>query len=231
MKKSIILINKNFFILNNKEYDFDKINEINHLLKSNLKIVILEENLYVKQFTWKAAHKGKRQKINEFVDYKINNEFPQTGDLLYDFEKNDNNIAIYSMKGAKRVECLSKKADNLEVKPIQFIIKEIMFKRLKKSDFNAQVLIKFNECYYYACFKNGLFNFGLADENKDSILNTVLQEHNTEEIYIDHSIANIICSNDKLKIIKLNLGELINEKIYEKQRFHSRKILFQNGTE
>ena len=100
MKKSIVIIKKNLFIYNGEEYDFDKVNEMNNLLKSNLKIIILEEELYVKQFTSKI----KRNKIYEFIDYKINNDFPQNGDILYDFEKNNNIIAIYYIKGAKRIE-------------------------------------------------------------------------------------------------------------------------------
>ena len=122
MKKSIVIIKKNLFIYNGEEYDFDKVNEMNNLLKSNLKIIILEEELYVKQFKSEI----KRNKIYDFIDYKISNDFPQNGDILYDFEKNNNIIAIYYIKGAKRIEKISEIAKNIEVKPIQFIVKDIM---------------------------------------------------------------------------------------------------------
>lgn len=218
MKKSIILINKNSFVFNYQEYGFDRINEIVALFKPRLKIIILEENLYVKQFT----NNVKRHKMYEFVDNKINNDFPQTGDLLYHFEKNNNIIAIYSIKGAKRIERLSITSNSLEIKPIQFIIREIMQKILKRNNFNANVVLKLNKVYYFTCFKNGLFNYGFVGENEDSILNEI---NNFEEIYTDNNDFDIFSSKKKIKIIKLNMGDLINEKVYEKQKFHSRKIL------
>lgn len=221
MKKSIILLNRNFFVYNGKEFDMDKIDEINYQFRSNIKIILLQENLYAKKFNEKL----KRHKLYEFVDYKINNEFPQNGDILYDFEIKNNIIAIYSIKGAKRVEDLSKKAASLEVKPIQFIINEIMIRVLKNKKFSAKVLVKFREYYYFMSFTQGLFDFGVVNEDKNKIINAIDEMCDLKEIYIDNSAAGILCSNNEVKRIELNLGELINEKIYEKQKFYSRKVL------
>ncbi|EHI99728.1 hypothetical protein CDLVIII_3152 [Clostridium sp. DL-VIII] len=218
MKKSIILINKSSFVFNNQEYNFDRINEVVDLFKPRLKIVILEENLYVKQF----HDKVKKHKMYELVNNKINNNFPQTGDLLYDFEKKNNIIVIYSIKGAKRIEKLSIASSFLEIKPIQFIIKEVMQKILKRNNFNADVVVKLNEFYYFTCFKKGLFNYGFVNDNEELILNEI---NDSEEIYIDNNVFDIFSSKNKIKIIKLNIGDLINEKIYEKQKFYSGKIL------
>lgn len=220
MKKSTVIIKKNLFIYNGDEYDFDKVNEINNLLKANLKIVILEEELYVKQFKSDI----KRNKMYEFIDYKINNEFPQNGDILYDFEKKNNNIAIYYIKGAKRVGKISAIAKNIEIKPIQFIVKDVMIKILKTNNINCKVFIKFNEYYYYIIFKEGLFHYGFVEKDEEIILNKIIKNNGFGEIYIDNSIRDLSLEN-KFKIIKMNIGELINEKIYEKQRLYSRKIL------
>jgi hypothetical protein len=220
MKKSIVIIKKNLFIYNGEEYDFDKVNEMNNLLKSNLKIIILEEELYVKQF----KNEIKRNKMYDFIDYKINNDFPQNGDILYDFEKNNNIIAIYYIKGAKRIEKISEIAKNIEVKPIQFIVKDVMMKILKTNIFNCKVIIKLNEYYYYISFKEGLFYYGLVEKDKEIVLDKINQNDDFGEIYVDNSLCELSLTN-KFKIIKMNIGELINEKIYEKQRFHSRKIL------
>jgi len=220
MKKSIVIIKKNLFIYNGEEYDFDKVNEMNNLLKSNLKIIILEEELYVKQF----KNEIKRNKMYDFIDYKINNDFPQNGDILYDFEKNNNIIAIYYIKGAKRIEKISEIAKNIEVKPIQFIVKDVMMKILKTNIFNCKVIIKLNEYYYYISFKEGLFYYGLVEKDKEIVLDKISQNDDFGEIYVDNSLCDLSLTN-KFKIIKMNIGELINEKIYEKQRFHSRKIL------
>lgn len=220
MKKSTVIIKKNLFIYNGEEYDFDKVNEINNLLKANLKMVILEEELYVKQF--KSDIKSKR--MYEFIDYKINNDFPQNGDILYDFEKNNNIIAIYYIKGAKRVEKISAIAKNIEIIPIQFIVKDVMIKVLKTNNFNCKVFIKFNEYYYYIIFKEGLFYCGFVEKDEEIILDKIIKNNGFGEIYIDNSMRDLSLEN-KFKIIKINIGELINEKIYEKQRLYSRKIL------
>jgi len=221
MNKDIVIIKKNFFIYNGEEYDFDRVTEINNLLKSNLKIIILEEELYAKQFTSNI----KRNQIYQFVDYKINNDFLQNGDILYDFEKINNVIAIYYIKGAKRIEKLSEKAKNIEVKPIQFIAKDVMRKVLNNENFNCRILLKFQEYYYYMSFKNGLFYNGFVNEDKDLVVNKIIENNYLGEIYVDYDIEEDLFSLDEFKIIKINLGELINEKIYEKQKFYSRKIL------
>ena len=220
MNKSIVILKKNLFIHNGEEYDFDKFNDMNIMLKSNIKIVLLEEELYVKQFEGEI----KRNKIYEFIDYKINNDFPQNGDILYDFERNNKFIAIYYIKGAKRIEKISEIAKNIEVKPIQFIVKDVMMKILKTNIFNCKVIIKLNEYYYYISFKEGLFYYGLVEKDKEIVLDKINQNDDFGEIYVDNSLCELSLTN-KFKIIKMNIGELINEKIYEKQRFHSRKIL------
>ena len=220
MKKSIVIIKKNSFMYNEEEYDFDRVNDMNNLLKSNIKIVILEEELYVKQFKSDL----KRNKMYDFIDYKINNDFPQNGDVLYDFERNSNLISIYYIKGAKRIEKISEKAKNIEVKPIQIIVKEVMMKILKNNIFNCKVLIKFNEHYYYISFKEGLFYYNYIEKDKEIVLDKIVQNNDFGEIYVDTSLGDLSLTA-KFKIIKINIGELINEKIYEKQRFHSRKVL------
>lgn len=220
MKKSTIIIKKNLFIYNEEEYDFNKVNEMSNLLKSNLKIIILEEELYVKQFTSEI----KRNKMHEFIDYKINNDFPQNGDILYDFEKTNNTIAIYYIKGAKRIEKISEIAKNIEVKPIQLIVKDVMMKILKTNIFNCKVLLKFKEYYYYILFKEGLFYYGFVEENKEIVWDKISRNDDFGEIYVDNSLGDLPIIN-KFNIIKMNIGELINEKIYEKQRFHPRKVL------
>jgi len=221
MNKSVVVVKKNFFTYNEEDYDYDSIIEMKHLLKSNLKLIILEEDLYVKQFT----NKIKRNKVYEFIQYKINNEFPQNGDILYNFDKNNNSISIYYIKGAKRIEKLSEIANDIEVKPIQIIVKDVMKKVLKSDDFNCKVLINMNGYYYYMLFKGGLFNYGFVKEIKEEVMCLLIETNDFGEIYVDNNIVDNLFSEDKFKLIKINLGELINEKIYEKQKFYSRKVL------
>ena len=221
MKKSIIFINKDFYTYNGEKYDFDRFSEISDLLKSNIKIIILEEELFVKRF----KDNIRRYKLSNFVDHKIKNDFPQNGDILYDFEKRKNNIIIYSIKGARRVEKLIKKANNIEIKPIQFIIKDIIMKITGKNLLNFNALVKYDRCYYYLSFRDGLYHNGFISENEDKVLNTLIKNNNFDEIYADYNTISLFSDYDNFKVNKINIGELINENIYEKQRVYSRKFL------
>jgi hypothetical protein len=221
MKKAVIFMKKNSFICNGQEYDFNRISEVKHLFKSDLKIIILEEELYAKQY----ANNIKRNQIYEFVEYKINNDFMQNGDILYDFQKVKNIIAIYYIKGATRIEKLSEGTDNLEVKPIQFIAKEVMEKILNNENFTCSLLVRFQDCYYFMIFKEGFFYSGFVSEEKDLIFSKIIENNELEEMYFDYNIDENLFVSKKIKLIKINLGELINEKVYEKQRFYTRKIL------
>lgn len=221
MNKAVVLMKKNSFIYNGEEYDFDRISEVDHLFKSDLKIIILEEELYAKQF----VNNIEGNQIYKFVENKINNDFMQNGDILYDFQKGSNIIAIYYIKGAKRIEKLSEVTGDLEVKPIQFIAKEVMEKVLNNESFTCSILVNFQECYYYMVFKNGLFHSGIVNQEKDLIFSKIIANNELEELYLDYNIEGNLLVSKKNKLIKINLGELINEKIYEKQRFYTRKIL------
>lgn len=199
--------------------------EINHLFKVDLKLIIFEEDLYGKQFVCNV----KGNQIYKFVENKINSDFMQNGDILYDFQKNNNIITIYYIKGAKRIEKIAEMAVNLEVKPIQFIAKEVMEKFFHNKKFNCNLLVKLQEYYYYMEFKDGLFYGGLVSEERDVVFNRIIQNNKLKEIYLDSGIEEKLFISKDIKSIKVNLEELINEKIYKKQRLYTRKILYKKA--
>ncbi|MFW2487604.1 hypothetical protein ACN077_03395 [Clostridium chromiireducens] len=219
MKKSIVLIKRNSFILEGEEYNFDKINEIKCIIKNNIKIIVLEEELCVKQFIYKI----RKRKIYDFIILKIASDFPQNGDLLYDYmlTKKNKVISIYSIRGAKRIGKLVEGAKNIEIKPIQFLIKEILVSILKNKNFTAKILMKYNEVYYYISFKEGLFNYGFVEITQSLVLDKILIFNEYGDMYVDEESVNIISSENKINPFKINIKELINEKIFEKQRFYS----------
>jgi hypothetical protein len=219
MKKAIIFVNRNNFIYNKEKYSFDKLNEVKRVIKKDIKIVILEEELCLKKFD----NNAKRFQLTKFVDSLIEKEFPQNGDILYDYEKKNNVIVIYYIRGAKRIERLAEGAKKIEVKPIQLIIKEVMRKELKANNNSGRVLIKINEYYYYIYFEAGIFDHCKVKENKASIINEIYDDINGKEIFVDKSAIDVLPVNDNLKIIEIDIGSLINETIYEKQKFYSRK--------
>ncbi|WP_079440054.1 hypothetical protein, partial [Clostridium chromiireducens] len=190
MKKSIVLIKRNSFILEGEEYNFDKINEIKCIIKNNIKIIVLEEELCVKQFIYKI----RKRKIYDFIILKIASDFPQNGDLLYDYmlTKKNKVISIYSIRGAKRIGKLVEGAKNIEIKPIQFLIKEILVSILKNKNFTAKILMKYNEVYYYISFKEGLFNYGFVEITQSLVLDKILICNEYGDMYVDEESVNII---------------------------------------
>lgn len=212
MRKSITILKRNSFIHKNKEYDFDRIDEIINSFKKDRKIIILEEELYAKHFDFKEKN---RFKINHFVDEKIRNEFPQNGDIVYDYEKKGNVISIYSMKGGERINKISEGAKNIGVIPIQFVIKEVMIKKFNNKILDYNILINFKGCYYYISFKSGLYYCGFVEKNKEMIFNKIVENQDIAKIYIDN-ISEYEFLEEKYQIIKVNMGDLINDRIYEK---------------
>lgn len=217
MKKSIIFSGRDFFIYNKEKYYFDKINEVRHLFKSNRKIIIIEEELRVKQF----KNKIKKSKMDRFVNDIIENDFPQNGDILYDYEIKNNIISIYYIKGAKRIEKLLEDAKDLEVKPIQFIIKTAINKVLKSKNLTCNVLIKFDEFYYYNIFDEGLFTCGIFEGNKESVLSKILEDCEGKKIYIDESAIDILPLSNEIKFERLDIRRFLHEDIHKKQKFYS----------
>lgn len=217
MKKTIIFSGRDCFIYNKEKYYFDKLNEICHLFKSNRKVIIIEEELRVKQF----KNKIKKFKIDRFVNDIIENDFPQNGDILYDYENKNNIISIYYIKGAKRIEKLLEDAKDLEVEPIQFIIKVAINKALKSKNLTCNVLIKFDEFYYYNIFDGGLFTCGLVEKDKESVLSKVLEDCEVKKIYIDESAIDILHLSNEIKFERLDIRRFLYEGIHKKQEFYS----------
>ena len=104
MKKTTIIMKPYSFIYSGNEYDFYGLNEVVNFQNTHLKIIILEEQLYIKIFKIKRDI----NKISSFIQDKINNIFPQNGEILYDYEKlnSEGVISIYSIKGKKKIEKL-----------------------------------------------------------------------------------------------------------------------------
>lgn len=216
MKQSIIFAGRDFLIFNKEKYYFDKISEVSHLFKSNRKIVILEEELRVKQFKSKIN----KFKIRRYVNNVIENDFPQNGDILYDYEIKNNTISIYYIKGAKRTEKLFENAKDIEVEPIQFMIKHAMGKTLKTNKFTCNVLIKFDEIYYYNVFNEGIFSFGIVEENKESTLSKILKDCNNTKTYIDESAVDILPKNDQVRFETISIRRFLYEDIHKKQKIY-----------
>lgn len=217
MKKSIIFVGKDFIVYNKEKYYNDKIAEVSHLFKPNRKIIILEEELRVKQF----KSKRNKFKIQGYINNIIENDFPQNGDILYDYENKNKIISIYYIKGAKRIEKLLENAKDIEVKPIQSILKYAIGKTLKTNNFTCNVIMKFEGIYYYNIFNEGLFIRGSVEENKGSMINKVLEDYGDKKVYIDESAVDILPLNNEIEFEMFDIRRPLYENIYKEQRFYS----------
>lgn len=223
MSKGLIIVKRNSFLFNGKEYNFNDLEDISSLLKSNIKVILLEEELYSKHF----YEKIKKVKLKEFVAKKINNEFPDSRDILYNYEQNKthNTIAIYSSKGGRRIEKISERAKSLEVKPMQYIIQSCMQKILENKVVDSKILVKFNGYYYYVSFQKGLFYYGFVEKEMKIIINRILECEHQCQIYVDDNIEDSSSLKENFKLIKINMGDLLNDQVYTKQKLHSKAIL------
>lgn len=223
MNKEIIVCRKNYFTYKENEYLYEDIYKVDNDFSQTREIIILEEELYSKHF---EINFNKR-KIISFIENKIKNEFPQSQDILYDYEENKHNnvLAIYSIKSGERIQKLCKGAINLKIIPIQFLIKSISLNLLESKINNFNILVEIYGCYYYVVVNNGLFNSGLVEKDKNLIVKRILETCDNGELYIFNKAVESEYFKDKFQTINIEIGDLIYERIYKKQGFHSRKVL------
>ncbi|MDR5587316.1 MULTISPECIES: hypothetical protein [Clostridium] len=233
MKKSVLIMKKHAFIYKDKEYLFEQFEEIEKLMSKNREFIIIEEELYSRHFTENI----KKSHIYEYVEFKLNKEFHKNEDILYhyDYDKKNGLVSIYSIKGGKRLEILSKGSSNIKVIPVQFIIKDIIVNLLGKNALNSNCIVYFYGFYYYIELVNGKFNRAFVENELDNLINRInnfesLCENKESIFYIDKNIKNkdIITfdsANKEIKIMNVNCEDVLYEKIYKKRELHSKKIL------
>lgn len=210
MKKNIIFLKENSFDYENHEYGFNEIEEKSMYFK-NLKVIILEESLYIKNISLKFRFGN----LEKYIEKKIADIFPQDGKILYDYEKNhDNNcVYIYAVRGKDKIEKLCSESVSLEVIPIQFVIKKILNIVLRKKYEDIMALIQFEKTYYFIKCANGALIDNYVSENIKKIYDYLNEKDFKGKIVVDK-----ICSCDeyylnKLEIIKKDIVGLIYENL------------------
>ena len=211
MKKVKILLKQHSYSYANNEYDFYSLSDIINFYNSKMKIIILEEPLFIRLFQINKEVK----KIADFIEEKIKNVFPQNGDILYDYEveKQEKLLAIYSIKGKKKIEKIILDAKEVKIIPIQFFMREVIVKRMKNKKLTCSVIFQINKSYYFIYIKNGLITDNYIGCNIDEIINKIETQGLEKQVYIDDSISINTHASDT-KFIKINMKDYINEKLY-----------------
>ena len=208
--KDVIVSTKDEFIFKNKLYDEIAIKSV---VKKEIDLFIFEENILIKEFE-------NIKKANESVIEKIvREEYGDENDILihYEHDKKRKKLYLYSMGNGRKVKNIINEAKVLRIKPIQFYIKTIVESKIKKLR-NYIIIIELRESIYSLYIKENFIIKSFIKNKKDFILSNEL--NNLENGFIaimSKEIEDIIPEEIKYKlhIIYLEIGEIINEKIFK----------------
>lgn len=212
MNKVKILLKQNSYLQENNEYDFYNTSNVAKINNAKVQIIILEEPLFIKIFEINR----KVRKIADFIEEKIENIFPQNGDILYDYEtmKAGKILSIYSIKGKKKVEKLISNAKDVQVVPVQFFLREVMIKKMKNKKVTCGVIFQIDKSYYFIYIKKGFIADNYITCNIEEIIDRIEEQKIEDEVYVDESINCESIFKSQIKIIKINIKDRIDEKIY-----------------
>ena len=208
--KDIIISTKDDFIFKNKLYDEIAIKSV---VKKEMDLIIFEENILIKKFE-------NIKKANESVVEKIvREEFGHENDILihYEHDKKRKKLYLYSMGNGRKVKNIVNKVKVLRIKPIQFYIKTIVERKIKNLR-NYIIIIELREIIYSLYIEENFIVESFMKNKNDFILSYELNYlKNGSVVIMSKEIEDIIPEEIKyrLHIIYLEIGEIINEKIFK----------------
>lgn len=221
---NIIGVDRNGYIYKGEFYGYTEYRELVEKLSGNREIVILGESLLVKVYNFEES----KNSLEKFVDDIIIKDFSVGNDLLfhYDFMKGINKVYVYSIKKGIAVEKIIEGAKIISVVPVQFKIKELINNKLKRYR-NFISISKIRDIYYLINVEDSFIINGVASEDIDNIFREIskYEKVNKEFIFdrsIDVNIENEI--KDIKEIQYLKIGESIDENLFKKQKFYTKKL-------
>ncbi|WP_195514802.1 hypothetical protein [Paraclostridium bifermentans] len=208
--KDIIVSTKDDFIFKNKLYDEIAIKSV---VKKEIDLFIFEENILIKEF--ENIKKDKEAVVEKIV----REEFGDENDILihYEHDKKRKKLYLYSMGNGRRVKNIINEAKDLRIKPIQFYIKEIVESKIKKLR-NYIIIIELREIIYSLYIKENFIIKSFMKNKNDFILSDELNDLETgSTVIMSKEVEDIIPEEIKYKlhIIYLEIGEIINEKVFK----------------
>lgn len=208
--KDIIVSTKDEFIFKNKLYDEIAIKSV---VKKEIDLFIFEENILIKEF--ENIKKDKEAVVEKIV----REEFGDENDILihYEHDKKRKKLYLYSMGNGRRVKNIINEAKDLRIKPIQFYIKELVESKVKKLR-NYIIIIELREIIYSLYIKENFIIKSFMKNKNDFILSDELNDLETgSTVIMSKEVEDIIPEEIKYKlhIIYLEIGEIINEKVFK----------------
>ena len=208
--KDIIVSTKDDFIFKNKLYDEVAIKSV---VKKEMDLFIFEENILIKKF--ENIKKPKEAIIEKIV----REEFGDENDILihYEHDKKRKKLYLYSMGNGRKVKNIINEAKVLRIKPIQFYIKTLVERKIKKLR-NYIIIIELREIIYSLYIEENFIIKSFMKSKNDFILSHELNDlENGSVVIMSKEVEDIIPEEIKynLHIIYLEIGEIINEKIFK----------------
>ena len=208
--KDVIVSTKDDFIFKNKLYDEIAIKSV---VKKEINLFIFEENILIKEF--ENIKKAKEDIVGKIV----REEYGDENDILihYEHDKKRKKLYLYSMGNGKKVKNIINEAKVVRVRPIQFYIKTIVESKIKKLR-DYIIIMELREIIYLLYIKENFIVKSFLKNKNDFILsNEVNGLEEGSVVIISKENENIIPEEIKYKlhIISLEIGEIINEKIFK----------------
>lgn len=208
--KDVIVSTKDDFIFKNKLYDEIAIKSV---VKKEIDLFIFEENILIKEF--ENIKKAKEDIVGKIV----REEYGDENDIMihYEHDKKRKKLYLYSMGNGKKVKNIINEAKVVRVRPIQFYIKTIVESKIKKLR-DYIIIMELREIIYLLYIKENFIVKSFLKNKNDFILsNEVNDLEEGSVVIISKENENIIPEEIKYKlhIISLEIGEIINEKIFK----------------
>lgn len=208
--KEIIVSTKDDFIFKNNLYDEITIKNI---IKKEIDLFIFEENILIKEF---ENIKSAKESIIEKI---VKEEYGDKNDILihYEHDKRIKKLYLYSMGNGKRVKSIINEAKVVRVKPIQFYIKRIVENKIKKLK-DYIIILELREVIYLIYIKEKFIVKSFVKSKENLIITNELDMLKENDVVIASKEDEKIIPEeikDKLNIINLEIGEIINEKIFK----------------
>lgn len=208
--KDIIVSTKDDFIFKNKLYDEVAIKSV---VKKEMDLFIFEENILIKKF--ENIKKPKEAIIEKIV----REEFGDENDILihYEHDKKRKKLYLYSMGNGRKVKNIVNEAKVIRIKPIQFYIKALVESKIKKLR-NYIIIIELRGIIYSLYIEENFIVKSFMKNKNEFILSHELNDlENGSIVIMSKEVEDIIPEEIKYKlhIIYLEIGEIINEKIFK----------------
>lgn len=208
--KDIIVSTKDDFIFKNKLYDEIAIKSV---VKKEMDLFIFEENILIKKF------ENIKKPKEAIVEKIVREEFGDENDILihYEHDKKRKNLYLYSMGNGRKVKNIINEAKVLRIKPVQFYIKTLVERRIKKLR-NYIIIIELRGIIYSLYIEENFIIKSFVKNKNDFILTHELNDlENGSIVVMSKEVEDIIPEDIKynLHIIYLEIGEIINEKVFK----------------